>query len=314
MAKWFSTKASAAGKAAEITIFNDIGYGGVTTADFYDALRAIGDVEQINVLIQSHGGDVSTGFAIYDILARHPARVVVRVVGLAASMASVIAMAGDEVVMPENARMMVHNPWGQVEGDAKSISSFAEALGSMGRSIQDAYIARTGLTRDEVAALMDAETWLTAERAVALGFADRVEPALAISAKFDLSRFAKAPKNFAAQSKKESAMTTKTTENEGSAETGAAKTEDEIRKEVIANHREIRSLCKLAGREDLADKYIDDGLAIGAVITALAALAAEDEKAAPQISARNNSASEGAAKLVDTSAIFNRFNSAGKRR
>src|SRR5882724_140496 len=157
---WFAAKA-ARGAIPEITILSDIGEFGVTADDFNNQLKALGPTKEILVTISSNGGDVSVGTAIYNMLKRHPANKVVRVMGLAASMASVIAMAGDEVVMPGNAMLMIHNPWGGVMGESKEIKSFAAALDMMQANIQDAYVKRTGMDAADVAEMMDVETWLT---------------------------------------------------------------------------------------------------------------------------------------------------------
>jgi hypothetical protein len=111
-------------------------------------------------------------------------------------MASVIAMAGDVIIMPQNAMMMIHNPWGSVAGGADQIESFGEALKRMQANIVSAYTRRTGLSAEFVQALMDKETWLTADEAVDLGFADKIEGSLDMAASVrdvDLSRFKHVP-------------------------------------------------------------------------------------------------------------------------
>jgi ClpP class serine protease len=127
-------------------------------------------------------------------LNRHSARKIVTVEGLAASMASVIAMAGDEVVMPSNAMMMIHNPLGSITGGSDEIESFASALKIMRDNIAQAYKDRTGLGLDEIQKMMTRETWLSAEEAVAKGFADRIEAPRKIAASnLGLSRFTNVP-------------------------------------------------------------------------------------------------------------------------
>jgi ATP-dependent Clp protease protease subunit len=147
----------------------------------------------LRISIASNGGDVATGFAIYNILERHSARKIVTIEGLAASMASVIAMAGDEVIMPSNSLLMIHNPWGNVTGGGDQIISFGEALIKMRDSIADTYAKRSGIKRAEILAMMDRETWLDAEEAVSLGFADRVEGPRQMAALIDTNRFQNTP-------------------------------------------------------------------------------------------------------------------------
>ncbi len=193
MAKWFSVARNA--NAAEIGILSDIGAGGVTASDFKAALDALGKVDTLKIRISSDGGDVFQGFAMYNMLRRHAARKLVTIDGLAASMASVIAMAGDKIVMPSNAMMMIHNPYGGVIGGAEQVVSFGEALDKMRESIAGIYAGRTGLPMNEVTAMMDRETWLDAEEAVSRGFADDIEAPVKIAASFDVSRFKNAPKD-----------------------------------------------------------------------------------------------------------------------
>jgi ATP-dependent Clp protease protease subunit len=192
---WFAAR-SASSSVGEITIYQDIGAGGVTADDFHAALTRLRGVSTLLIYINSDGGDVSTGMAILNMLQRFPARKLVRIDGLAASMASVIAMVGDEIVMPSNAMLMIHNPWGSVGGTAEQIKSFGEALTIMKSNIVGAYTKRTKLGVDHIRRLMDAETWMGADEAVRLGFADRVEAPLAMAAMAslpDVSKFRNAP-------------------------------------------------------------------------------------------------------------------------
>lgn len=147
-----------------------------TSAEYFkDALNANPNIKQINIYINSTGGSVFEGTAIYNILKRHPAHKTVYVDGRAASIASVIAMAGDEVIMPRNTLMMVHNPWMYCEGNAKELRKFADDLDVIGETGRNAYLEKAGekLTSEEITALMDAETWLSAERCIELGLADK---------------------------------------------------------------------------------------------------------------------------------------------
>ncbi|QWG18712.1 Clp protease ClpP [Bradyrhizobium sediminis] len=194
---WFSMRASG-GPVGELQIFSDIGGGGVTSEAFHAELsrmRARG-VKTLIISINSDGGDVPIGFHIFNMLERFPAKKIVRIDGLAASMASVIAMVGDEIIMPSNAMMMIHNPWGGVAGSVEQIESFGTALKTMRENIVGAYAKRTRLAVDQIRAMMDKETWLSAEEAVRLGFADRIEAPLKMAAMAslpDVSRFKNAP-------------------------------------------------------------------------------------------------------------------------
>ena len=131
--------------------------------------------------------------AIYNAIKRHAGPVTVWIDGIAASAASYIAMAGDEVVMPENAFLMIHDPSGVVFGTAEDMRAMAEALDKIKGSLVAGYVAKSGGSEDDIAALMAKETWLDAAEAVELGFADRLAEPVRIAARFDIGRFRNAP-------------------------------------------------------------------------------------------------------------------------
>lgn len=132
------------------------------------------DGSDILVEVNSGGGAVFAGSEIYTKLKTYEGKVTARVVGLAASAASVILMGADEIEISPTAQIMIHNAWSYVEGDADEMEAQANVLRGINKSIQSAYIAKTGLSESELKEYMDAETWLTAEEAVELGFADKV--------------------------------------------------------------------------------------------------------------------------------------------
>lgn len=178
----------------------------VTPKEFADELKALGDISELTVRINSGGGDVFAGQAIHSLLKSHKARVTVIIDGLAASIASVIAMAGDTVIMPRNAMMMIHNPWTIGIGNSNDFRKLADDLDKIRESMIAAYQSKTGMDRDELIALMDGESWLTADEAVEYGFADQVDQARQVAAslrgnmlvmngvQFDLSMFKNRPK------------------------------------------------------------------------------------------------------------------------
>lgn len=186
MKTWYSIKAKADDRA-EISIFDEIGFLGVTAKDFIAELKAIKG-KALDVLINSPGGSVFDALAIYNALRSHGSEITVKVMGIAASAASLIAMAGDKIVMPANTFMMIHNPIGAAFGNAEDMRELADILDKIGGSLVSTYVARTGLDEKEVRDLLDAETWLTAEEAVGFGFADELEPALKIAASFETDR------------------------------------------------------------------------------------------------------------------------------
>ncbi len=148
--------------------------GGITSKRVQEKLSAYPKAKTVKVLLNSGGGDAFEGLAIQSLLRRHGARIEVEVVGLAASAASIIAMAGDSIVMHEGALMMVHEPWTCSCGDAAEMRTTAEFLDKVNESGLDVYVRRTGRTREEIAALVAAETWMTAHEAVKEKFATSV--------------------------------------------------------------------------------------------------------------------------------------------
>ncbi len=195
--RWYDFRAQAKG-AAEIVIYDEIGAFGIPAKAFLDELKALGPVAELTVRINSPGGSVFDGVAIYNALKRHQARITVWIDGIAASIASMIAMAGDEVVMPENAMLVLHDPSGLVAGTASDMRAMAEALDKMSAAMIAAYRDKSGAGDEEIEALMAAETWLLAEEAVELGLADWVEQPVKMAAHFDLSRFRNPPPQLAA--------------------------------------------------------------------------------------------------------------------
>lgn len=154
------------------------------------------DTKNIVLNINSPGGDVFDGIAIFNDLLAHPANVVVRVNGLAASAASLIAMAGDEIQIAETAFFMIHNAWSIAIGDARELTARAKLLKTIDGKLADTYANRTGQDVAEIRQQMDAETWLTAEDAVDQGFADKLvtNDAAEAHASFDLAPFKNVPR------------------------------------------------------------------------------------------------------------------------
>lgn len=177
-------------KEGELLIYgpiwgNKVFDGEVAPGAIRDALKKLGDVETIKVYVNSKGGDVFAGNAIHNILRRHPAQVIVYIDGLAASAASVIAAAGDRVIMPKNSMQMVHRAWSFSMGNAIQFEEFAGTLRQIDETLIAVYMEKTKLSRERIVELVDAETWMTASEAVAMGFADELEEAKAVAASVD---------------------------------------------------------------------------------------------------------------------------------
>lgn len=138
-------------------------------------LEELKDVSVIDVYINSYGGEVAEGLAIYNALKRHKAKVITHVDGFACSIASVIFMAGDERVMPNTSCLMIHNPWTYVSGSANELRKQAEDLEKIGECSINAYLERINISKEELKQLLDNESWISPSEAVEMGFATSAE-------------------------------------------------------------------------------------------------------------------------------------------
>ncbi len=170
-ADWYKIEDKADG--AEILIYDVIGFPFVEAKQFIKDLNAI-KAKQITVRLNSPGGDVFDGVAVYNALKNHPAKITTRIEGLAASIASVIALAGDEVHAYANTMYMIHDPWVMAVGNQEDLRSIADVLEKIGGQLADIYTGKTGLEADTIKEMMRTETWMTAQEGKGLGFVDKV--------------------------------------------------------------------------------------------------------------------------------------------
>ena len=170
--KWYSM--SKAGNTAEIMIYNDIGSWGITAENFAKSLSDLGEVKNITLRINSYGGEVFDGFAIYNRLKQHEADITVIVDGIAGSIVSVIAMSGNKIKMPNNAFFMIHNPAVFISGTSKDLKNAAALLDELKEKAIDAYMTKTNLTREEISNLMDEETWIDSNKSIEYALADEI--------------------------------------------------------------------------------------------------------------------------------------------
>lgn len=191
------------GIVGEIIIYGDIvSYQwddtDVSATSFKDELDTLGDVNQLDVYINSGGGSVFEGIAIYNMLKRHKAKVNIYVDALAASIASVIAMSGDTIFMPKNSMMMIHNAWTYSVGNADELRKAADDLDRINESSNQAYLERNlTISDDELQELLNAESWLSADECLQFGLCDEViesNQAVANVSKSMLKAYQKAPK------------------------------------------------------------------------------------------------------------------------
>jgi ATP-dependent protease ClpP protease subunit len=304
MRSWYAIRAVASG--AEVVIYDEIGAHGVSAKGFLTELGALPDATPIDLRLNSPGGSVFDAVAIYNALKRHAGPVTVWIDGIAASAASYIAMAGDEVVMPENAFLMIHDPSGLVMGTAEDMRAMAAALDKIRGSLVAGYAAKSGGSEDDIAALMGRETWLDAAEAVELGFADRIAEPVRIAARFDVGRFRNAPPTLVeavgvepepdnetdgagtevtdetdqvedAEDEQAAAADTAQPPAETPPPSGAPPDPAAIRAEAIGHARAVVDLCRLAGQPQMAGRFLEEDASLDEVRTALLAAKAEAE-------------------------------------
>ena len=258
--------------AAEVMIYDEIGSSwfsdGVTAKGFAEQLKSMGDVKNIDVRINSPGGSVFEGLAIYNTLANHPASVTVHIDGLAASIATVIAMAGDTINMAENAMFMIHEPRAVVAGTADDMLSMASTLEALTTSATGVYASRSTMPEADVRAAMKSETWYSAAQAKAAGFVDSVTPNKAITAKFDPKQFSNVPEwarvrlALDPEPEPETAPAAEKEPETMHPETQPSVDVEAIKAQAKAEERErqtkIVALCNAAKRPELAAKFCED--------------------------------------------------------
>jgi ATP-dependent protease ClpP protease subunit len=204
-ANWFSIR-NQSKASADVYIYDEISWFGIVATDIAKQINGL-DVDTINLHINSPGGLVFDGVAIFNLFKQHKSKVIVHIDGLAASIASVIAMAGDEVHIADNAMVMVHNPLVMMIGNAAELRKEADVLDQIKETLITTYQNHSELERDEIALMMDEETWMDADAAIHNGFAThkieaRKEAASAVSG-FDFTNFANAPEGWELRHKQE---------------------------------------------------------------------------------------------------------------
>lgn len=181
--------ARATPKSNEMFLYNQIGqdwFGeGITAASVAEEIREFSDTSlPLDVYVNSPGGSVFDGMAIYNQFMRYPGKKNFYIDGIAASIASVIVMSGDTITIAENGTMMIHQASGAVMGTADDMVKYAESLRMVDGQILDTYTARSGGDRAEIDKLVKAETWLTAKEALALGLVTAITASKTVDAKF----------------------------------------------------------------------------------------------------------------------------------
>lgn len=248
--KFYSVRALSAPRTAEVFIFGDIGenwFGeSVAASEFVKEFSQI-PADYITVRISSYGGSVSDGIAIYNAIKRHDAHITVTIESVAASIASLIAMAGDSIEMPDNTLLMVHAPWGGASGNAAQLREYADFLDTWAEAMAASYASKTGRPVDEMRGLLTdgVDHWYTAQQALDAGFIDVITTSVPVAAALDLSRYSSRPAAAAAFMKQEKTTMT-ATKDQAAPEAQAtaaipALNEADIRAKALADDARRRS-------------------------------------------------------------------------
>jgi len=246
-----------------VAIDGVIGEKKATCAHVRDALAVLGKGD-LTIDLNSEGGAITEGVAIYHAIRKHDGKVTVRVTGLAASMGSVILQAGDHRTIAQGAYVMIHNPSLATAGESGDLRKGADLLDKMRDDLLDIYEARTGLARDKIAKMMDEETWLNADEAKKLGFVDEIEDAEAkieLRAVAQLDKYRRTPDALKTRASQAAAKENKMDEEEAKAlraELAALKAENEKLKAKNEEGEEEESEKEDAGDDEPHSKDDDE--------------------------------------------------------
>ncbi len=311
---WYTLK-NQSGQPAELLIYDVIGdWAGLSARQLVSTLKDI-ESNEIIVRINSPGGSVFDGIAIYNALRYHNANIHVRIEGLAASIASVIAMAGDTVHMAENALLMVHNPFGWVGGDAEELRKVADMLDKTTEIIAQTYCSHSEMELSAMLKLMNEETWFTAAEAKAQGLIDTIESPVKLAATFDLSSFIHPPQQSEPEPKVDQSAhalaVMKLCNQAGYPEMAESFVRqqqgiDDV-KARLTECETIKSLCAAAHCPDRASHFIQSGKTEEQVRSALFELLTQDD-----VSINNtltpHQQEQTIKPLVDTQAVYRKRN------
>lgn len=262
--RWYSIKAKA-NNTAEIYIYDEIGCWGISAQEFSKDLKALGNIKNLDLHIHSPGGSVFDGIAIYNLLNTYPATKTVYIDGLAASIASFIAMVGEKIIMPENAMMMIHKPWGIQGGDADDMRKYADLLDQVENVLITAYAKKTGKSNEEIAEMLAEETWLSGQECVEHGFADQLAEPVKAMAKIksqrmkEFSNMPEAMKNMLFSPKAQTTESKKTDKTTTQPENVAVDNSAEIKAQAEKRIADIKAVFSpFSGHQDLLIECLSD--------------------------------------------------------
>ena len=271
--KWFDVKAQAANEnTAEISVYGEISAWDITAADFVKQVQSLGSVAQINLSINSPGGSVFDALTMFNFLRRTGAEIIVHIDGLAASAASLLAMAGDKIIMPKNAMMMIHNPWVFAMGNANDLREQADVLDKVANALFITYQARTGIDETLLSEMLATDTWLTAQECFDIGFCDEIVDTVPVKALYDIKKLPEHVRAIFAQASDTDIDSVlgdgSELEPEQAPETPLTDLEDddfaaEAEAKALAYAQSVIEMCAIAGMSDKAAGFIKAKTALG---------------------------------------------------
>jgi ATP-dependent Clp endopeptidase proteolytic subunit ClpP len=286
--QWFQMKAESA-EVGEIMIYDEIGQSwwndnAVSATAFDTSLKALGDVKEIKLRINSPGGNVYDGVAIFNMLDQHPAKVTAFIDGIAASAASLVAMAADEIIMPKNSFMLIHEPIGITMGTADDHERSMGDLRRMEETFARTYADRSGSEMEDARALMKEDRLMTAEEAMDMGYADRIDdPVKNMTACYSFDRLPEKAREAMTMTGYRPAIEQappKRGKKTPQQEPAKVVSIDDARKDAMAYAVEVTELCRLANRAHMAAKFLKDQTSVADVRNKLMTLrAAADDRA-----------------------------------
>lgn len=267
MKSWYEIRAQVGGEA-EIFIFDDIGFFGITAKDFIDEIRNLPGTPPLNIKINSVGGSWLDGLAIYNFLLSYPSHKTTTDMGVALSIASLIFLAGDRRIMPANSWLFIHQMLASVFGNIDDMRDFADDIERLQSGLVKSYANRSGQTEEKIFEMMKGKTdgtWISAADALVLGFTTETSEEIQIAARAAVSRFDNVPESLKVKANPQAGQDpVTTTEPDPEAKAVAA------RKESEDQAREIVALCSKAGVADLAGEFLEKRLTVDQVRARLA--------------------------------------------
>lgn len=311
---WFKIE-NLAGSEKKVLIYDEIGGWGIRAIDLINEINS-GDTKlPLNVYINSPGGDLVEALAIFNAIKRYEGGTTIYVDGIAASAASYICMAFDKVIMPKNTMMMIHDPISYAVGNADDMRETADLLDKFKNSILSGYADKSGKTIEEISAILSNETWIGADEALEMGFADEVIDPIEVVATSREWNFKNAPESIVKNELQDTTVMTSVTEQVEvlkplEPKEAPTEVEGQSKSEVVDTRPlEIANVCTIAGVPHMIATFLESGQTVGDVKNKIIEMQAAKNQALEISSVKNlGSGSQSPNSVVNTAEIYAKFN------